>query len=111
MADLEEQELRKALSLSGALDSAEIEAAIQQLTALDRPARRADVQEILKEFDYDQNGVLSREEFAAFVQVTIRCEDLAASPAPSPNAQDDSKELTSWVNDLTAVWRACQAGR
>ena len=24
---------------------------------------------------------------------------------------DDSRELTAWVNDLTAVWKALQAGR
>jgi hypothetical protein len=26
-------------------------------------------------------------------------------------SSDDSKELTAWVNDLTNVWKACQAGR
>ena len=26
-------------------------------------------------------------------------------------AMDDSKELTAWVNDLTNVWKACQAGK
>ena len=26
-------------------------------------------------------------------------------------SSEDSKELTAWVNDLTNVWKACNAGR
>ena len=34
-----------------------------------------------------------------------------AGPPARTFSMDDSKELTSWVNDLTNVWRALQARR